>query len=869
MPASSAPCAAASRPPPVPAGGSPGAASAPRDAQPSPSPTADERAESLLRAMTDDEKLAYIGGDHSMFIRAVPRLGIPAIRMSDGPAGCRNWGSSTAYPAAVALAATFDPALAERVGRSIGRDCRARGVRILLAPGVNIARSPLNGRNFEYMGEDPYLAGVTAAAYVRGVQSEGVVATIKHFASNNQEWDRNRISSEVDERALREIYFPAFERAVREGHVGALMSAYNLLNGTYCSQNSWLLRDVLRNQWGFTGIVMSDWGAVHDGRGAVEGGCDLEMPSGRFMNATTLGPLLASGAIPKEAIDEKVRHVLRTIVGAGFLDSPAARDDIPLDDPASEATALEGARRSIVLLKNAGGLLPLDRALTRRIAVVGPNVEPAVVAGFGSGFVTPLHDVSLVDGIRQVGGAVRVEVHPGIRQRFEYGALGQPCFSGPVEQEVFAGEALSGRPASTSAVDRIDFRPEGSAPPGVRAEGYSIRWTGALAIPKKGRYRLMVNADDGARVLIDGALVIDDWGPHEAKLGVVVLDLEAGSHPLVFEYHQDTGRAVAQFGLEPETARGAAPAMTGAAELAAVARNADVVVVGIGFGQSGLTNSVRTPFTGRWPPAWARAAGLVEAEDDDRPFALPAAQIETVRVALAANPRTVVVVNSGGAVDLQAMADRVPALMWAEYPGEDGGRAIAEVLFGETNPSGKLPVTFGRRLEDYPSSAYYRVNSGGKTPYAEGVFVGYRGFEHAHRTPMFAFGHGLGYSPFAYTDLQAWPSPDGGADVRLTVTNEGARRGDEVVQIYVAPPEGARGPARPPKELKGFARVSLAPGEAKRVSIALEPRAFAAWDDTAKHWSVDAGVYEILAAAASDDIRLRRRIDVANRTIDP
>jgi beta-glucosidase len=377
----------------------------------------------------------------------------------------------------------------------------------------------------------------------------------------------------------------------------------------------------------------------------------------------------------------------------------------------------------------------------------------------------------------------------------------------------------------------------------------------------------MVSADDGERVLIDGRTVVDDWGPHEAKIRTAALDLEAGSHPLVFEYHQDSGRAVAQLGLEPESH--APAAMTGAVELAAVARNADVVVVAIGFGQSGATNSVSTPFTGRWPPAWTRTAGLVEAEDDDRPFSLPPAQIETVRVALAANPRTIVVIDSGGAMDLQAFADRVPAIVWAEYPGEDGGEAIAEVLFGDTNPSGKLPITFGRRLDDYPSSASYNVNNGGKTPYAEGIFVGYRGFEHARRAPMFAFGHGLGYSPFAYADLQAWPSADGGADVRLTVTNEGARPGAEVVQIYVAPPENGTGPVRPPKELKGFARIGLAAGEARRISIALEPRAFASWDPVGKRWAVQGGTYEILAAAASDDVRLRRPIEVAAGTIDP
>ncbi|MEO8180554.1 MAG: glycoside hydrolase family 3 N-terminal domain-containing protein, partial [Deltaproteobacteria bacterium] len=325
-------------------------------------PALEKRADELLGQLSLQEKIAYLGGDRDFFIRPIARLGLPEIKFSDGPVGCRNWGPSTAYPAAVGLAATFDRSLAERVGAAMGRDCRARGVHVLLGPGVNIQRSPLNGRNFEYLGEDPYLAGQTAAWLIRGVQSQGVLATVKHFAANNQEWDRGRISSEVDERTLREIYFPAFESAVRTSQVGAVMTAYNLLNGTYCSHDAWLLKQVLRDDWGFAGFVMSDWGAVHDTAGAATSGLDLEMPRGDFLNAKTLQPLLEQKQLEAAEIDGKVRNILRTLVRAGFFDRPQQRADIPLDDPKSAQVALEAARQSIVLLKNEGGLLPLDRA---------------------------------------------------------------------------------------------------------------------------------------------------------------------------------------------------------------------------------------------------------------------------------------------------------------------------------------------------------------------------------------------------------------------------------------------------------------------------------------------------------------------------
>lgn len=735
-------CACEPSVPPLPIVARTGAAAvAPTASSPAPSP--ERRVEQWLAKMTLEDKIDYIGGDRDFFIRAVASLGIPEIKMSDGPSGCRNWGPSTAYPAAIALAASFDSNLAERVGQSIARDCRARGVRILLAPGVNIQRSPLDGRNFEYLGEDPFLAGTTAAAYVRGVQGEGVLATVKHFAANNQEWDRRGISSEVDERSLREIYLPAFERTVREGHVGAVMTAYNLLNGTYCSEHPWLLRKVLKEQWGFPGIAMSDWHAVQDAAGAANAGLDLEMPEARYMNRDKLIPLIREHAVDSAVIDDKVRRILRTILAAGFLESAAKRDDVPLDDPKSSSVALEEARRSIVLLKNSHDLLPLDRAKIKRIALIGPNATPAVVGGSGSAFVTPFHAVSLLDGLTRAARGIEVDYHPGVQQ-------------------------ISDRAAG-------------------------------------------------------------------AKVGF--------------------GSDARRDGLE------------GGPEVSATARRADAVVVAVGFGQSADSNSAQVPFEPFWPPPWARQAGLVEAENSDRPFELPAPQLETIRLAVAANPRTIVVVNSGGGVDVQPFADGAAALLWAWYPGQEGGRAIADVLFGEVNPSGKLPVTFARRYADYPSAPYYNVDRGKKTPYTEGVFVGYRGFEAARVEPAFPFGYGLSYTSFGYSDLRASASADGSARAVLTVTNRGARAGEEVVQLYVAPPKTSV--ARPPKELKGFARVSLAPGESQSISLTLEPRAFAFWDDQQKAWAVTPGPYEILAGASSADIRLRQSIDVVARVLAP
>ena len=358
------------------------------------------RVEKILVQMTLEEKLDYIGGVNAMSIRPIPRLEVPEIRMTDGPIGVRRDTPSTRYPGGIALAASWNRALAAKEGESMGRDCRARGIHVLLAPGLNINRIPICGRNFEYIaGEDPYLAAQLVVPFVRGVQNQGVVATAKHFAANNQEINRQSVNVVVSERALREIYLPAFDAAVRIAKVGAVMDAYNKVNDQYCTENEFLNNLVLKAEWGFDGVLMSDWGATHSGLGPARNGLDLEMPSGEWMNPRKLLRALRSGEITEQQIDDKVRRILRMIVRMGFLDRPQNDPSIPENDPESGKTALAVAEEGIVLLKNEKKALPLDQTRIKKIAVLGPDAQPGVPTGWGSSYVTPFYAVSALDGL--------------------------------------------------------------------------------------------------------------------------------------------------------------------------------------------------------------------------------------------------------------------------------------------------------------------------------------------------------------------------------------------------------------------------------------------------------------------------------------
>jgi beta-glucosidase len=806
--------------------------------------------------MTLDEKLHYVGGERDFFIRGIPRLGIPEIKLADGPLGCRNWGPSTAYAAPIGLAASFDTALAKRVGQSMAKDCRARGVHILLGPGVNIQRSPLSGRNFEYLGEDPFLAGSTSVAFVEALQAEGVLATVKHFAANNQEWDRNHVSSEVDERTLREIYFPAFERVVREAQVGSVMTSYNLLNGIYASHNPWLLKTVLKKEWGFSGFVMSDWVAVHDPVGGALGGCDLEMPRAIQMSPENLKTLIEAGTVPLAELDDKVRRILRTLLSAKFFEREQLQKDVSLDAPESRATALDEARESLVLLKNEGQILPLDPSKIRTVALVGPNVHPLVHGGAGSSYVTPLHSVSIKDAFATVAPNVKLTYHPGIQRRTTFSALGAPIFTGAVKEELFNGKRLEGNPIATREVDRVDFDPaDGESPaPGLGHETYSIRWTGDVELAKAGKYDVITNADDGIRVLVDTKMVLDDWSDHGPRTKLETVQLPAGRHRVVVEYFQGTLGAIAQFGLGPSIS---GVSTVGVEQLDRVVANADVVVLCLGFGQNAESNGFARRFDGFWPPGWAREANLIEGEDSDRSFALPETQLETLARVTAKNPRTIVVMTAGGGVDFNGWLDRVKGLFWAWYPGQEGGTAIAEALFGKINPSGKLPITMAKRYEDHPSARFYQLNQSGKTPYTEGLQVGYRGFDTNHIDPEFPFGFGLSYTTFDYSKPDVTRNADGHVTVSFSIKNTGGRVGSEVAQVYVEPPVGEQ---RPPQKLEGYARVTLAPGAEQRVTVELQPRAFAYWNDG---WTVAPGRYQIHVGSSSRARKLTKAVELA------
>jgi len=795
-------------------------------------PTPGERANAILGKMTLQEKIDYCGGTDGMFIRDIPRLGLPRIKMSDGPVGVRVWGKSTAYPAAICLAASWDPELAARYGTALGRDGRARGVHILLGPAMNIYRTPQCGRNFEYLGEDPYLAGRIAAAEVKGIQGEGVLATVKHFACNNQEIDRDSVDAQVDERTIREIYLPAFKAAIRDGGAQCVMDAYNKLNGVHCAHNAFLNTQILRREWGFTGIVTSDWGAVHNGLEAAQGGLDLEMPDAAFMNAGRLIPEVKSGVLPASVIDDKVRHLLTTIIAAGFLDHPQERKDIPLDDPAGAHTALDVARAGIVLLKNDGAVLPLDARKVRRIAVIGPNAHPAVTGGGGSSWTEPFHAVSVFDGLRQVPGlAVTLT-----RGELDLDALVKSSrYDGPVTVEMYDNPRLEGKPRGTATIDRIALHPNREPMPGMAKTKFSVRWTARIHSAKGGPQLFATSSDDGIRVFLNDRLVIDNWNEHVEHVDTATTALMPGTtYTLRVEYFQAGGASEARFGW--------GPAIDNRVEAVAAAKAADVAVVCAGFTMN------------------------LEGEGWDRDYTLPAGQAELIAAVAAANPRTIVVLFGGGGVDWTGWLDTVPAVLHAWYPGQEGGRAIADLLYGVANPSGKLPATFERRREDNPSAPYYLRDAdakAGRAVYGEGIFVGYRGYDQAKVEPQFCFGHGLSYTTFAYQDLTAEPAAGKEpVTVTFTVRNTGGRTGAETAQVYVAPRASAV--PRPPKELKGFAKITLAPGESRQVTVTLPPEAFACWNPARKAWGVEPGWFDILVGPSSRDIRLRGSVARAN-----
>ena len=793
----------------------------------------------MLAKLTLEEKIDLVGGVSTWYTHAEPSIGLTPLHLSDGPAGLRSGIPAIAYPAPIALAATWDPELATRMGAALGRDARVRGVDVLLGPGVNIARAPMGGRNFEYMGEDPWLASRIAVGYIRGVQSQGVSATVKHFMMNNQEFNRHDASSDADERTKREIYLPAFEASVKEAHVAAIMDSYNLVDGVHSTQNGWMNLTVAKKEWGFDGVIMSDWNSVYDGVAAANNGLDLEMPFARYMSRETLMPAVRNGSLSESMIDDKVRRILRLALRFGAIERPED-DSNSLFSEDSDKVALDVARQSIVLLKNEGSVLPLNLEKTCTLAIIGPNASPAVMGGGGSAIVATYKSVSILEGVSDfmashatmsTGCAHRVVYDDGWPTNYD--VFSKTSFDGGLKQQIFSKRDWSG-PATESMRDHLN---EDRI---VSPKSASIRWSGRFTASRAGNYFVIVHdgrTADHHTIYVDGAPIAtkntDLHGelyylpvPHPLRQGQTVevrLDYLPGNTEVF------PGLGV----LEEENIL--------STRTRSLATLADAVILTAGFDKS------------------------TEHEGMDRTFNLPLLQDAMIRNAAALNKRTVVTLNAGGNVDMRGWIDQIPALLHLWYPGEEGGRALADVLFGAQNPEGHLPVSFEYRWEDNPTfhSYYPQETPAGATPhirYTEGVFVGYRYYNSPDVNKQltavrFPFGYGLSYTTFRLSDLAVSRTAfnaDEPVTVTLTVQNTGTVEGAAVAQIYV----GQQSPSvpRPAYELKAFRKVRLKPGESRLVTFTLDRRSFGFWCVAKKDWEVDPGRFTIYAGDSSDHL---------------
>ncbi len=790
---------------------------------------AEQRAKEIVAKMTLKEKLRYISGYTGGFsICPVPRLGLPEVFMADGPQGIRNNTKSTMYPSGILSAATWNRDLNYRLGRGLGQDAKARGVGILLGPGVNIYRSPLCGRNFEYFGEDPYLSGEVAKQYILGVQSEGVIATIKHFAANNQEWDRHHVSSEVDERTLQEVYFAPFRKAVKEAHVGAVMNSYNLLNGVHASENRWLNIDILRDTWGFKGILMSDWVSVYSTVGAANHGLDLEMPTGEYLNEELLMPAIEQGLITEATIDLKVQHILQTLIAFGFLDKEPKDTSIALDNPHSRQTALDIAREGIVLLKNEGNMLPLKG----RTVVMGSNAE-VLVTGGGSGFVSPFSTVSIAEGLEQLQKRNTIR----LKDDLLFDDLKDAIYADEGKRqkgfkaEYFKNVELKGTPDATCMENQI-AHDWGTGVPleGFPADGFSVRWTATYVPVTNGLVRMTMCGRGGYRAYINDQLICTDHLPEREQ----VIEVEAGKkYRLRVEYHNYGGDA--RIGLKAGILNESLLKQT-----LAKAKN---VVLCVGFNNGDED-------------------GGIEGEGADRSFALPKPRLELIRKVTSLHDNVVVVVNAGGGIDFSDWGDKVKAIVMAWYSGQEGGRAVAEILTGVISPSGKLPISIEHRWEDNPVSKSYYENMKfveyKRTQYSEGIFMGYRGYDKSGIKPLYPFGYGLSYTTFAYGNLMVEKNGVNRVKVTFDISNTGKMDAAEVAQVYVHDVKSSV--PRPYKELKGYEKVFLKKGETKRVTIELEDDAFSYYDMDKQRFVVEKGDFEILVGTSSECLPLKGSI---------
>ena len=811
-------------------------------------PHAVDRARDVLRQLSLEEIASFLAGVDDWHFRGVPRLNVPSIFVADCGHGVTLCGArsspATCFPTGIGMASTWNEALMEKAGAVIGRESRSLGLSVLLGPKLNLHRIPLNGRSFETFSEDPVLAGRLAGAEIRGIQSEGVSACAKAITANNQQKDQEKISSEVDERTLRELYLRAFEIAVTLGRPGMIMTSYNSINGDLASESKWLLTDVVKGDWQFPGMIVSDWRAVKTAK-VYASGLDLEMPGpGKLLNTNAVLEALKDGRLSRQDLDDKVERILRVIFEYGQDEKVTEETKKLLDSSENRATALAMAEESIILLKNENQALPLDRSKVRKLLVVGPNAAEARLGGGGSASVTPFYTISPLEGLREVAGPnIEIKYLEGcslvgtmepIRHGLEH--LGEKGRWIPgLKAEFFNHGQISGKADAAWIVEEVNFSWGWAAPgPGVLRGDYAARFSGRVVPPVTGKYRLGVFGQEGClRLTLNGNRVYDAW-PDEAtfednyvtRYSTVECDFTAGEPvDVIVEYGKRAARGAVR--LEWEVPGRPDPIVAAAT----AAAQADAVII-----CAGLSN-------------------LFEGGSRDRiDLNLPDAQQRLIEALAAANPRTIVTLFNGGPLAMP-WESKVAALIEAWYPGQEGGRALAKILFGDTNPSGRLPDTLAYRLEDHASAQNY-PGDGERVFYREGLFIGYRHFDAAKIEPHFPFGFGLSYTTFEISEpmLDAARFPAGN-DVHVTtkVRNTGSRAGKEVVQLYVRP---LNPPVkRPDKELRAFQKIELHPGEEKALTFIVTGRDFAFYDTSTAQWQTAPGEYEILVGHHSRKLK--------------
>ena len=838
---------------------------------------ADQKARETLSQMTLDEKLMLIDGKH-FDIQSIARLGIKRVHMYDGPVGVRRMNAgdvsstansnsaaserlaptnSTAYPASVMLAATWNPQLAHDYGYALGRDSRARGLNIILGPGVNIYRSPLNARNFEYMGEDPLLTSRMCVNFIKGVQENpGVIACVKHFAANNPETDRYTMSADVDERALREIYLPPFRAAVTEGGVGSIMSSYNRIWGTWTSEHQWLMHDVLRDEWQFPFISMTDWGAAHHTDMIVKHGVDLEMPGGTVMTAEKVKPLLDKGELGIADIDKKVLNILRTCYYFDLYSYDTPDLTIPLDNKENAEVAYNVAKEGFVLLKNErvdkldAPVLPIDPVKVKRICIAGHNAIE-YVSGGGSSTVTPFRQVSPFDAIstecKKQGIQVEYrDLNPNLVEQCCY-ADAQAKRQG-LQAEYFFNMELEGTP-SVQRVEKTLASPWVKNPLKISKREvfdvnnrFSARYRTWLKVGETGTYLFTVSGDDGFRLSVDGVWVVDDWQVGATRLKTKQLTLEGGRvYPVVVEYFQNSGDCSLDLRLnriDPQVRK----------RMSEELQQYDLVLVCEGFNTH------------------------LESEGSDRTFELPSDRESVLETVAQSGVPAVAILNAGGNIESRQWEPQMKGVLWAWYAGQEGARALSDILFGMVNPSGKLPMTFERFKEDNPSFATYSDQGQKHVAWTEGVFIGYRGYERQGVKPLYPFGFGLSYTTFRIDNLKVVVNDAKTGDmptvqVSFTVTNTGSRKGAEVAQVYVGKQVDdvlEDSPVlRPAKELKQFLKTAeLQPGEAQDCSLVIPAGDLRYYDVSTHSWRLTPGKYNVMVGSSVADIQQQQSIEL-------